>query len=53
MLDTADGERVIVWHVPPREDSRSFSIFMATAVRCAGGTSAFAHLLPTAVDLSR
>jgi uncharacterized protein len=33
VLDTADGERVIVWHVPPREGRPSFCIFMATVVR--------------------
>ena len=27
MLDTADGERVIVWHVPPREESPVFLYF--------------------------
>jgi uncharacterized protein len=43
VLDTADGERVIVWHVPPRKNSPSFSISTVTAVRCAGGTSAFAR----------
>ena len=27
VLDTADGEQVIVWHVPPREEQPSFSLF--------------------------
>ena len=49
VLDTADGERVIVWHVPPREKHLIFSISTVTAVRCAGGTSAFARSSLTAV----
>jgi hypothetical protein len=52
VLDTPD-EHVIVWHVPPREGRPVFSISMATAVRCAGGTSAFARSSPTGVDLWR
>jgi hypothetical protein len=36
VLDTADGEHVIVWHVPPRK-LLFFSIFTATVDRCAGG----------------
>src|SRR5271169_4871646 len=51
VLDTADGERVIVWHVPPRRDSPFLSISMATAVPYAGGTSVFASLSPTAAGL--
>ena len=51
VLNTADGEHVIVWHVPPARDSRFFSISMATAVRCAGGSSAFARSSPTEADL--
>jgi len=27
VLDTADGERVIVWHVPPREEQPVFLYF--------------------------
>ena len=27
VLDTTDGERVIVWHVPPREGAARFSLF--------------------------
>jgi uncharacterized protein len=27
VLDTADGERVIVWHVPPREGQPIFTLF--------------------------
>ena len=53
VLDTADGEHVIVWHVPPRQGRPFFSISMATAVRCAGGPSAFARSSPTEVDLWR
>jgi len=53
VLDTADGERVIVWHVPPRAGRPVFSISMATAVPCAGGPSAFVHSSPTGVDLWR
>jgi uncharacterized protein len=48
VLDTADSERVIVWHVPPCDGQPVFLYFHATAVRCAGGTSAFTILLPMA-----
>jgi uncharacterized protein len=44
ILDTADDEQVIVWHVPPHEDHRFSSISTATAGRCDGGTYAFARL---------
>ena len=50
VVATADGERVIVWHVPPRP---YFSISTAMAVRCAGGMNAFARSSLTAADLSR
>jgi hypothetical protein len=43
VVDTADGERVIVWHVPPHEDSPYSSISTAMVVRCAGGMNAFAR----------
>jgi hypothetical protein len=51
VLDTADGERVIVWL--RATDSPSLSISMATAVRYAGGRSAFAILLTMAAVLWR
>ena len=38
VLDTADGERVIVWHVPPRED---------------GGSSRFHRLIAALLAISR
>ena len=53
VLDTADGERVIVWHVPPRPGRPVFSISTATAVRCVGGTSAFARSSLMAAGLWR
>ena len=53
VLDTADGERVIVWHVPPRDGQPVFAIFTATAARYAGERSAFAILLTMAAVLWR
>ena len=50
VLDTADGERVIVGMYRRARGSPFFSISTATAVRCAGGRSAFAHSSPTAAD---
>jgi uncharacterized protein len=40
VLDTADGKRVIVWHVPPREGHPIFLYFHGNAVHCDGGPSA-------------
>jgi fermentation-respiration switch protein FrsA (DUF1100 family) len=51
VLDTSDGERVIVWHVARVRGGLSSFISMAMAVRCGGATSAFAHSLPTAAGL--
>ena len=49
VLDTADSERVIVWHVPRCDGQPVFVYFHGNgAVRCAGGTSAFTILLPMA-----
>jgi hypothetical protein len=51
VLDTAGGERVIVWHVPPREGRPVFSISTATAVRSVGARSVSACSSPTAAGL--
>ena len=49
ILDTADGERVMAWHVAAaRRTSRWCSISTATAARCATGSSASARSPPTA-----
>jgi hypothetical protein len=48
VLETADGEHVIVWHVPPRN---GLSIFTATAARYVGGRSVFVILLTMAAVL--
>jgi len=51
VLDTADGERVIVWQsgmCRRARESPFFSSSTAMAVRCAGGRSAFARSSPMA-----
>jgi uncharacterized protein len=51
VLDTADGERVIVWHVPPRSGQPVFVYFHGNDVRYVGGRSAFEILLTMAAVL--
>jgi hypothetical protein len=53
VLDTADGEHIIIWHVAPRDGQPIFLYFLATAVHCAGGTSDFVRSSPTAAALWR
>jgi hypothetical protein len=48
VLNTADGEHVIVWTCRRARDTPFFSISMATAVHCHGGRSAFDRSPPTA-----
>ena len=43
VLDTPDGARVIVWHIPPKDERRSGSISTATAARCAIASTASAN----------
>ena len=48
-LDSKDGEKLIVWHVPPRGECRSCCIFTAMAARCAIVLLAFVRSLRAAI----
>ena len=50
VLETADGEHVIVWHVPPRNGQPVFVYFHGNG---GGGRSAFVILLTMAAVLWR
>ena len=51
LLDTADGEKVIVWHVPPRGDAPWSFISTAMAARCACASTASSASRPHGVGL--
>jgi hypothetical protein len=51
VLDTADGERVIVWHVPPREKHLIFLYFHGNGGSLRWRASAFERLSLTVAGL--
>ena len=53
VVDTADGERVIVWHVPPRNGQPVFVYLHGNGGSLRWRKSAFAILLTTAAVLWR
>ena len=48
VLDTADGERVIAWHLPPRGDKPVILYFHGNGGSLRGASSASARSPPTA-----
>jgi hypothetical protein len=53
VLDTSDGEQVVVWHRPRKPASRSSSTSTATPGRCASAPRVCPLSRPTAPDWSR
>ena len=50
VLDTADGERVIVWHVPPHADHSVFLYFHGNGGSLRWRVERFAHSPRTGMD---
>jgi uncharacterized protein len=53
VVDTLDGERVIVWHVPRHEDHPVFLYFHGNGGSLRWRVEPFAHSPPTGVDWLR
>ena len=51
VLHTADGERVIVWHVPPREEQQVFLYFHGNGGSLRWRDERFRALISTAAGL--